>query len=251
MEKPIIGLTMSSTFRNNVRREEINLSYIRAVEKAGGIPVPIPNTASGVELAKLCDGLLFTGGGDLDPSYYGEKPNGTDADSIERERDQTESKIISLPEFRSMPVLGICRGIQALTAFQGGSLIQDIESHFEKLGTAGINHRQEQPRNQFSHTVSVENGSILHSLFQTDVRKVNSMHHQAVARLPDGWIVSAVAEDGVIEAIEFPGDRFRVAVQWHPEELFENSPMDAKLFASFIESAGINAERRKVTYPEQ
>lgn len=246
MTKPLIALTMSSMKveppGKPVPVAFVNLPYLEAVERAGGIPVPIPNTPSGVELASMCSGIIFTGGGDVDPSFYGEKAEGTDISSIDVERDRTEKAIISLPFFSRMPVLGICRGIQSLAAFQGGKLIQDIPSaHRAEPGSKPIEHNQKGARNEFSHSVNMVKGSMLEGIFRTSSRMVNSMHHQALVSPPSGWRVSAFSEDGLIEAIEMPGEIFKVGVQWHPEELFKREELDSILFRTLVKESAANS----------
>ena len=205
--------------------------------------MPIPNTAYGIEIARFCNGLLFTGGGDIDPKYYGEEPDGFDKTTLEPERDRIEHEIISLPEFSKKPVLGICRGMQSLAAFQGGRLIQDIPAYQERArARRRANHRQDGPRGSFSHAVRVKERSLLEATMGVGFRMVNSMHHQAVREPPAGWRISALSEDGLIEGMEAPGKTFRVAVQWHPEELFRHSDVDRKLFEALVNSsASLNA----------
>lgn len=223
----------------------VNLPYLQAVESAGGIPVPIPNTPAGVELALLCSGIILTGGGDVDPSYYGEKVEGTEASSIDASRDRTENAIISHPFFSSKPVLGICRGMQSLTAFQGGKLIQDIPSlRKAENGMKSIEHNQKGARNEFTHSIDLVEGSLLMNIFKTSSRRVNSMHHQAIVSPPQGWRVSAYSEDGIIEAIELPGSVFRVGVQWHPEELFKKEALDGALFRTLVKQSETDSQER-------
>ncbi|MBX8642291.1 MAG: gamma-glutamyl-gamma-aminobutyrate hydrolase family protein [Thermoplasmata archaeon] len=240
--KPLIGITMSRRDKDGTR-ESINVSYIEAVSKAGGVPVPLTNSASGVELAGYCDGILLPGGGDIDPSLYGDKPDGTEMSSVEAERDRTEREIVLNPEFAEKPVLGICRGIQALSVFLGGKLIQDIPA-YQKSASSNrtLNHRQKEHRSQFSHYITINEGSRLYSIFGTGSRMVNSLHHQSVKTPPPGWNVTAFSDDGIVEAMELPGNVFKVAVQWHPEELIGHCEMDMKLFESFVRSAAEYAE---------
>lgn len=239
MAKPLIALTMSTKVVEPeigpTKGAYLNLPYISSVEAAGGIPVPVPNTPSGVELAVGCHGIIFTGGGDVDPSLYGEEPSGTDVSSIDVERDRTENAIIAHPRFSKIPALGICRGIQSLAAFQSGKLIQDIPSfrHVE-TGVKVIEHNQKGARSEFSHSIELVEGSLLEILFHKSSRMVNSMHHQALVSPPPHWRVSAYSEDGIIEAIELPGEIFKVGVQWHPEELYRREEMDSILFRTLV-----------------
>ncbi len=233
---PLIGVTMSHSVRKGSPYDYVNRSYLNAVKMAGGIPVPIPNVDTSIALVGMCDGMLFTGGGDVHPKNYGEEVEGTDVESIEEARDDTERGIFNHAIEEGMPVLGICRGIQSINVFAGGTLIQDIGIHSRKTngGAAGLNHRQAEDRHKPSHSIRIKEGTVLHSIQRKGERRVNSLHHQAIGRVPDGWTVSAVAEDGIIEAIERPGPSFMMAVQWHPEELAAESEDDLRLFEALV-----------------
>lgn len=234
--RPLIGITMT-TDRRTTQREFVNKAYLEAIDRAGGIPVPIPNTANGLEVARVCSGLLFSGGGDIDPSYYGDEADGVDKSSIEPQRDLTEKAIIGLPEFSQKPVFGICRGIQSLAAFQGSKLIQDVPAYQERArARRRTNHSQQGSRSSLSHAVRVQEGSLLSDTMHVGYRMVNSMHHQVIAAAPPGWKVSALSDDGFIEAIESRTRIFRMAVQWHPEELYRHSDVDRMLFEAFVRS---------------
>ncbi len=248
MEKlPLIGITMSHSVRNGSPYDYVNRSYLNAVESAGGVPVPLPNVDAAAELVEMCDGILFTGGGDVHPKHYGEEINGTDPASVEEIRDSTERVIFNRVREKGVPVFGICRGIQSLNVFAGGTLIQDISLHSMKAnGThPAISHRQVEDRHHPSHSIRIKPGTRLYAIQGRETRNVNSIHHQAVLQIPDGWIVSALAEDGIVEAIERPGPSFMLAVQWHPEELAAESDDDHRLFKAFVsESSAYSASKK-------
>lgn len=238
MNRPLIGISCnihtdrSSNFPKVV--QNINHSYIKAIELAGGIPLVIPNDIDISILADLSeklDGFLFTGGGDIDPKYYGKANNG-ECRNISASRDKTESFLSEyVLNHTAKPVFGICRGLQVLNVSMGGTLLSDLES-------AGKNRHSltEYPRSQFTHEIAVESGTRLKQIMYDETR-VNSFHHQAIDKLADGLIVSAYSvKDRVIEAVEAVGERYIVAVQWHPEELIDNAD-HKRLFEVFINEA--------------
>ena len=241
--KPLIGVT--SYFRDTHDRKnevyegfispETSVSYVyysRRVEQSGGVPVVIPRYYDGDVsariLAERLDGILFTGGEDVDPKNYGEAPAGSEGSVAER--DAQELKLFDAFYSARKPVLGICRGAQIMNVFFRGSLIQDIPSE----GKGYLDHTQHS-KGGFSvaHSVSVEKGSRLASLTGDKVI-VNTLHHQAVRKVGDGLAVSAISEDGLIEAIERPDYPFMLGVQWHPERLNEEPHIN--IFKAFIES---------------
>jgi len=243
--KPLIGVT--PYFRDTPDREnadyegfispETYVSYVYytlKVEQAGGVPVVIPyfydGDISALALAERLDGVLFTGGSDIDPKYYGEPIAG--AKSIVAERDAQELRLFNAFYSARKPILGICRGTQLINVFFHGSLIQDISSEGKE---DYLNHFQSS-EGGFSvvHGVSVKKEARLASLVGENVR-VNTMHHQAVRKVGDGLIVSAMSEDGLIEGIERPDYPFMLGVQWHPERLNEEPHFN--LFKAFVESA--------------
>jgi putative glutamine amidotransferase len=173
------------------------------------------------------DGLLLAGGTDVDPELYGEDRDPV-TDEPDKVRDRVELELLRDALNRDMPVLAICRGMQLFNVFHGGTLVQDLPRP----------HCHRQPGVLSAHTVSVCDESRLRRILGAGPFDVNSRHHQAVKRVAQGLIVAAVAEDGVVEAIERPGARFAIAVQWHPEDRVNQWPCDRKLFEAFAESCG-------------
>jgi putative glutamine amidotransferase len=192
------------------------------------------------------DGLLLTGGGDVDPMLYGEAPHAT-IDPAEPGRDQFELGLVTLAREQQLPLLAICRGIQVLNVACGGTLVQDIPSQVP----GALSHRLEVPPHQameYAHEVWIDKDSQLARLMRerlsdTDACEVNSRHHQAIRQLAPGFVVSATAPDGVIEAIEDQKARFCVGVQWHPENFFRTGEF-RPLFEGLMVASGFSPASR-------
>ena len=209
---PVIGLT------GNFRDGDCTLAegYYQSVLKAGGIPFIIPPHEDADVLTETLaglDGILLTGGADINPLFLGEEPI-KELHGINPRRDRQELLLTRLAADRQIPILGICRGIQTMNAAFGGALYQDIHSQMEGKR---IKHDQDLDRTYASHTVSIEEGTVLHELFKTNTLAVNSFHHQAVMEPAPGFRVCARSTDGVIEAMESTEHKSMLGVQWHPE----------------------------------
>jgi putative glutamine amidotransferase len=216
--KKRVGLTYSD--------EERIQPYVRALENAGVEVVPIP-PGSRSELGDL-DGLVLSGGIDVNPALYGQKLH-PEADEPDDTRDSTELTLLKEALDRDVPVLAICRGMQLFNVAHGGTLAQHIEE-------TGTHRRYDKPKPEPVHVAEVQPGSRLAGITRAGPVRVNSRHHQAVAEVGDGLVVSARAEDGVVEGVERPDRKFAVAVQWHPEDQAATDPVQAKLFADFARS---------------
>ncbi len=232
-KRPVIGITssMSDSFIKMKR------TYFDAVVDAGGIPVFLPHSGGAADAEKflaLCDGFLFAGGADVDPKHYGEEI-AFDNVEVTPLRDDFELALAELLKNDSRPILGICRGEQLLNVAFGGSLYQHIDSH-----------RQEEAGTKNLRPAKIVGGTLLHKLAgKTDIF-TNSFHHQAVKDVAPGFVASAFADDGTVEAIE-PEDqlnssRFFLAVQWHPEIFFRTDEAAKNIFRAFIEAAKTNAK---------
>ena len=211
-ERPVIAITGNYADTNCTLAE----GYYQSVLLAGGIPLVVPpyeETDNLGELLDRVDGLLLSGGGDINPLLLGEEPI-MELHSINHKRDMQELLIARLAADRQIPILGICRGIQVLNAVLGGELYQDIHSQMEGKR---IKHDQNLNRSYPSHTVAIEEGSMLFSIFKQESLPVNSFHHQAVKVPAPGLRVSATSIDGVIEAVESAEHKSIIGVQWHPE----------------------------------
>lgn len=177
------------------------------------------------------DALLLTGGPDVDPARYAEAPR-PETRTAEAARDRFELELASRAMAQDAPVLAICRGMQVLNVAAGGTLVQDIPSELRST----VSHDIKEPKNAVAHTVAVQPQTCLARLLGLTETAVNSRHHQAVRATGNGLIVTAVAPDGVVEAIERPGARFCVGVEWHPENFVETGEF-LPLFRGLVDSA--------------
>lgn len=228
MKKPIIAVT--STYDNG--HTFLHKDYSEAVLSAGGIPLAVPHMVAPELLDRLCeaaDGLLLSGGEDIDPNLYGEEPL-PGLGTLTPERDHTEKLLTERFLAADKPVFAICRGMQLLNAVAGGTLFQDIE----RQCPGALQHRQLAPRHHLSHRVEIAEGSLLAQAAGFTQIRVNSFHHQAVKQPAPGFRVSAEAADGILEGIESQSHRYVLGVQWHPENLAASDQAARNLFAAFI-----------------
>lgn len=214
--KPIIGISSTWGEGNSVSAP---LTYVEAVIRAGGVPMVIPllhDTTLLVAILERVDGVIMTGGEDIDPlKWYGEEPLPA-LGAIVPERDSFDITLIRMAVGRNIPLLGICRGMQLLNVAFGGSLIQDIPS---QVKGSNIKHSQRAPSYYGTHTISITKGSLLAKKIGKESAVVNSFHHQAVKNVAPGFFVTAIAPDGVVEAIEKRGSDRVFGVQFHPEAI--------------------------------
>jgi putative glutamine amidotransferase len=233
--RPLIGIPCATVERvgSSMPVYAGNPPYIRALEAAGAIPVLIPLYADVTLLDDLrgrLDGLLLTGGGDVDPRHYAESSH-PKTETPDAARDQIELAITRNTLRQDIPILGICRGMQLFNVARGGTLIQDIPTQVP----GAVNHDPSGDRSAFAmHSIAIEPGSRLAQIIGATSHTVNSYHHQAVAQPGDGVRVVARAVDGVAEAIELDDHAFAMAVQFHPERLFEQDARLANLFEAFV-----------------
>lgn len=231
--QPIIGFTTSTNEDESVL--QMNCSYLNALTHADAIPVLLPPTIDPsviTRYAQLVDGLLLSGGVDIDPLRYGENQQ-WDCGEISPLRDAFELAICKEFLLQKKPVLGICRGVQVMNVALGGSLYQDLQ---HTASDHSIAHRQKQRSCYASHPVTIFRETLLHQIFDADELPVNSLHHQAVRHIGEGLVPSACSPDGIIEAIEMPSQPFFIGVQWHPERLWDQqeTEMHSKLFSAFV-----------------
>jgi gamma-glutamyl-gamma-aminobutyrate hydrolase PuuD len=237
--RPVVGITTYLTPAAWGAWEQeaalVPAAYVRAVVRAGGAPLLVPPGAPVEETLEVVDGLVFSGGSDLDPSLYGEAAHPETA-GVVRERDEFELTLMAAALAADVPLLAICRGSQVLNVARGGGIEQHLP---EAVGHAG--HR-EQAGTFSSHDVAVSGGTRLSSIVGETVN-VKSHHHQGYGTVGDGLVTAAVAPDGTVEALEDPSKRFAVGVLWHPEE-----GDDLALFEALVaEAAAFKASRSAPT----
>ena len=240
--KPVIGVTpdFNAGDREDMGGQEptyfLRARYARAIEDLGGVPLILPLAADQRlrrQLLKGLDGLLLTGSGpDLPPRLYGERQRYR-YKLMSRPRYEFELAMARLAADEGLPMLGICGGMQAINVALGGSLVQDIASQ----RAAALPHRASGPATRLSHPVQVAPRSLLRRIVRHAQIRVNSSHHQSVNRIAPSLAVSAVAPDGIIEAIEAPQHPFLLGVQWHPEFLYERDGVHRRVFQAFLRAA--------------
>lgn len=233
MNKPRIGITMRLELQT--RRFYLGRDYSEALQGLGAVPVHlslIPDEEYVSQCLKGVDGILLPGSDtDVDPHRFGEEPH-PKLKRIIYEKDEMDALVIEEAEKLGLPILAICYGMQALNVFRGGNLIQDIESQVDNC----LLHEQGIPLERNSHSINIEENSILSRLItNSDNVRVNSHHHQAIKRVGKNLKATAWAKDGVVECIEDIRDNyFALGVQWHPELSWKNDDLSRKIFETFI-----------------
>lgn len=227
--KPIIGIVPLW----DDERESIWMlpGYMDLIRESGGIPVILPLRGEREDLIQvcgMCGGFLLTGGHDVDPALYNEAKSERCGVACEW-RDTIERWIFDYAVERDVPILGICRGIQLMNVFGGGTLYQDLPTEY-----VGVNHQMNAPYDRAWHKVSVVSGTPLASITAKEVIEVNSYHHQAVRELGEMFEVMGFSEDGVVEAIYMKNRRFIVGVQWHPEFNYNKEETSRELVRVFV-----------------
>lgn len=240
--RPIIGITCATTDWWSGSGNGIDINYINAIEHADGTPLLLPLVQDNVCIADfltVIDGLLLSGGVDVDPHHYGEEPR-PGLGKIDVGKDRVEISLITRAIETGLPILGICRGIQMLNVAAGGTLYQDISMSSKTV----LKHRQEAPGSYATHAIDVQEGSHLLDILGKPTIRVNSFHHQAVKEPVPGFAISAVARDGIVEGIEKADHSFAIGVQFHPELMWQSNPPMAALFVAFVRAAKAYRERR-------
>ena len=231
-KSPIIGVTPLW----DAERKSVWMlpDYLEGIKAAGGVPVVLPidmSEADADRIVETCDGFLFTGGQDVAPELYGTKDvTGTVVPSPER--DKMETLLLTKALQTDKAILGICRGLQFINAFLGGTLWQDLPSQHP----SDIVHRQGKSYGVPTHKVSLSDD--LRTLLGKDTLEVNTLHHQAIKDLGKDLVPLAESPDGLIEAVKMEGKRFVCAVQWHPEYMFKTNADSLRVFSWFVGQCG-------------
>lgn len=257
--RPLIGITAKISSDDNIgittnlgcKNQSWVLvadDYVNVVEEMGGIPVIIPvveDYKNVMGLIDLLDGIIFSGGNDLNPKYYNEKEEFEYSDLVE-DLDELEINLYkTILNDTKMPILGICRGLQLINVVHGGKLYQEMKNGEY---TKHISYKDPISKNLLVHNVSIKEDTLLEKIVQEKIFKTNTFHHQSVSVLGEGLKINAMSEDGVVEGFEGTDNRFLLAVQWHPEMLASkksiNDIYSRRIFEYFIkESEGYGLER--------
>lgn len=230
--KPVIGVTSDIDQNGDTL---VQTRYIQAVREAGGVPIILPVGLEAIEeVCDRLDGLLLIGGEDIDPYLYGEEPH-RQLGKVLPERDESELALFKTMADQDKPVFGICRGYQLMNVAFGGTICQDM---YAQLSEDLLQHHQLTDLDYAFHSIDIVGESRLAEWAGTSEVRVNSLHHQAVKEVLAPLVVTAVAKDGVIEALESTAHRFVVGVQWHPEAMVKREDaLSLKLFKEFIKAA--------------
>jgi putative glutamine amidotransferase len=229
-DPPIIGISAGRIAVVDRVIDGTQREYADRISAAGGVPVLVPVQPTGPlgSLLAVLDGLLFTGGGDVDPHRYGDEP-AAETGGVDPDRDRTEAFLLEQAAERGLPVLAVCRGTQILNVSRRGSLVQHLPQ------VTAEPHLVIERRTEAVHRVEVAPGSLLRRIVGRDQLETNSLHHQAVERMGEGLVAVAWAEDGTVEAVEDPG-RTVLGVQWHPEQM-PDRPEQVGLFRWLVDQA--------------
>jgi putative glutamine amidotransferase len=227
--RPVVGITLGDGERPGYH--SMREDYVRSVERAEAVPVVLPalRPEDAAALLGRLDGLVLSGGIDVDPALYGQDPH-PKLGRVDRRRDEFELALTREALARDLPLLAICRGHQVLNVATGGSLVQDIPSELK----GAVTHDAPGRRTRCSHSVEVTPGSRLGEILGEGTLSVNSFHHQAIDALGKGLVVSARSQDGVIEGVERPGSAFVIGVQWHPESFWSEQRSFQGLFDAHV-----------------
>ena len=248
-KRPLIGIPTQSLHSMHGVPASLPASYamseryIRTVAEAGGVPVMIPLVADDEATTRAIydalDGILLPGGADLDPASYNDARRPC-CDRSDPPRDQLELLLVRWANDDRKPILGVCRGLQILNVAAGGTLYQDLAGEMPAAVKHDYFPGQGHAREHLAHPVRLSGEpSRLAGIVGLPELSVNSLHHQGIGQLGEGLLVTAVAPDGLVEAVERPlaDEHFAIAVQWHPEALYATDPSARRLFAAFIEAA--------------
>jgi putative glutamine amidotransferase len=247
--RPLIGITCSrevggawGLYSRGHFMDYTYDDYSRAIHSCGGAPILIPVAQNRDSLGTVLDrsdGLLLSGGPDINPKFYREEPI-SGLGEIDEALDRMELEATKMALDRGVPIFAVCRGIQVLNVALGGTLYQDIANQVRE----SINHTQRADKSINTHSIKIERKTLLYDLFKTGKIWVNGKHHQAIKDLAPGLNISARASDGIIEAVEITENKFTLGVQWHPEGSWEVDPYSKRLFRAFVQAAISHLRKR-------
>ncbi|MFI3304263.1 MAG: gamma-glutamyl-gamma-aminobutyrate hydrolase family protein [Rikenellaceae bacterium] len=232
--KPIIGII--PLWDDDKQSIWMLPGYMDLIRESGGIPIILPLRSSEDDVLSICDlcnGFLLTGGHDVNPSLYGAERS-VKCGVTNHWRDSLERTIFDFAVARDLPILGICRGVQLMNVFGGGTLYQDLPTEYRVEG--GVNHQMTPPYDQPWHKVRIVDGTPLAKIASSLELEVNSYHHQTIRELAPMFKAMAFSEDGLVEAIYIPERRFIVGVQWHPEFNYTRDTASQQIAKSFIDN---------------
>ncbi len=242
--KPVIGVIPSLQLLDARYSYTMRPNNAEAISDQGGLPLMLPyaeDSGALQQMLSLVDGIYFTGGCDILPAYFGEEPIKT-LGGLCPPRDAFEIALYRLAAAADMPMFGVCRGMQIMNVAAGGSIYQDLYSQVPEAGS----HSQKDLSGQYAfHTIRLAAGSRMAEILGADTVPVNSFHHESVKEAAPGYVVSAVAPDGIIEGMESRSLTYSLAVQWHPEYMYTASPLFGKLYRSFVEAAASYREKKR------
>lgn len=230
--KPVIGVM--PLYDDEKKSYWMLPGYIKALEKCGAIPIILPLTSDKEELnyfINICDGFLLTGGHDVNPKVYGEVAR-EKCGVICTDRDEMEAIILEESVKNDKRILGICRGIQFMNAYYGGSLYQDLDTEFK----SDLEHHMNPPYDVPIHKVKIIKDTPLSKIINNEIYAVNSYHHQGIKDLSPDFRAMAIAEDGLIEGIYMPNKSFVLGIQWHPEFAYLVDENSLKIFKAFVDA---------------
>jgi len=222
----------------------VNNYYVNCINEAGGIPIIIPftnDTATLIQLLKKLDGIIISGGGDINPLFFGEEPS-QKIGELKTLKDEFDLKLIKIASDRQIPIFGICRGHQLINYYFGGTNYQDIYSETDSK----IKHSQNMPKNESSHSIYLKKDSVFTNMIGKEIIEVNSFHHQAIKKIASGFKESAVSSDGINEGIEALPTYAIFSVQWHPECMAQKGNDAMIYFEYLIYLAGVYMEAKDI-----
>lgn len=232
--KPVVGITLS--MEPDEKFYSVHSDNPKAIMRSGGVPILLPYYGANKDIeqiAQTIDGLVTTGGDDIDPTFFGEEPH-RKLGPVVAARDQFEIAITKQMLKLNKPILGICRGAQILNIAAGGDMYQDI---YDQIDNELLQHAQTAPRGHGSHYVNVLESSLLHKITNSNKIRVNSRHHQANRKVPDHFQICGTASDGVVEAIESKDHKFALGLQWHPESMLSvDDDISMRIFSEFLQA---------------